>query len=253
MEQRAVLTSVRLEREDHSLALVRRAQMGDQTARDAVVTANLALVRSLVGRFAGTGYDLDDLFQIGCLGLLKAVDRFDFSYDVRFSTYAVPMILGEIRRHLRDDGLVRVSRSTKALAYSARKAREALTGTLGREPTVAEISEAIGAPREEVVAALEASRPVNSIHETIHEGDGDPIFVLDRIAALDPGEEEWAERAVLRQGLASLPDRERRILALRFFRGKTQSEVAEMVGVSQVQVSRIERRALEMLRVYIGE
>lgn len=239
--------------EDPSLALIRRAQRGDQAARDAVVTSNLALVRSLVGRFADSGYELDDLFQIGCVGLLKAIDRFDFSYDVRFSTYAVPMILGEIRRHLRDDGLVRVSRSTKALAQAARKAREALTGALGREPTVTEISEAIGASREDVVVALEASRPVNSIHETVYEGDGDPILVLDCLSAKDPGEEEWVERAALRQGLASLPERERKILALRYFRGKTQSEAAEVVGISQVQVSRIERRALQMLRGYVGE
>lgn len=233
--------------------LVRQAQAGDKAARDRLVEANLRLVRSLVTRFASTSADLDDLFQLGCIGLLKAVDRFDLSYDVRFSTYAVPLILGEIRRHLRDDGPMRVSRSLKQLAQQARRAREKLSGSLGREPTIAEIAAECGVSTEEVVEALDGARPPASIHQTVHESDGDPIYLLDQLASEEGQREgQWLDRVALREGLSQLPEREQMVILLRFFRDKTQAEVAEVLGCSQVQVSRLERRALEQIRNFMS-
>lgn len=230
--------------------LIARAKQGDKEARDALVEANLKLVRSITARFSASGRDPDDLFQLGCIGLLKAVDRFDLQYDVRFSTYAVPMILGEIRRHLRDDGPLRVSRSLKALAQQAYRAQEDLTKAMGREPTLAELAGSLGAPVEEVVAALEGARPPASIQEPIYEGDGDPIFLGDHLADAET-EPRWVDRVALGEAMARLGDRERRVLFLRYFRDKTQVEVARILGISQVQVSRIERRALLRVRDYL--
>jgi len=232
--------------------LVRRAQNGDKGARDRLVEANLRLVRSLVGRFASTSADPEDLFQLGCIGLLKAVDRFDLSYEVRFSTYAVPLILGEIRRHLRDDGPMRVSRGLKQLAQQARKAREKLVGDLGREPTVPELAAAVGAPPEDVLEALDGVRAPASIHQTVHEGDGEPIYLLDQLAATEVREGQWVDRVALREGLKQLEPREQMVILLRFFRDKTQTEVASILGCSQVQVSRLERRALERIRHFMS-
>ncbi|HWI52508.1 MAG TPA: RNA polymerase sporulation sigma factor SigF [Symbiobacteriaceae bacterium] len=233
-------------------ALIGRAQNGDKTARDELVEANLRLVRSLVSRFANTSADPEDLYQLGCIGLLKAVDRFDLSYDVRFSTYAVPLILGEIRRHLRDDGPLRVSRGLKQLAQQARRTQEKLAGDLGREPTVAEIAGALGVAPEEVVEALDGARAPTSIHQTVHEGEGDPIYLLDQLSADgDAREGQWLDHVALREGLSKLEPREQMIIMLRFFRDKTQTEVAEIMGCSQVQVSRLERRALEHIRRFM--
>lgn len=233
--------------------LVRRAQNGDRAARDRLVEANLRLVRSLVARFAGTTADPEDLYQLGCIGLLKAVDRFDLAYDVRFSTYAVPLILGEIRRHLRDDGPMRVSRSLKQLAVQARKAQEKLAADLGREPTVAEVAQALGVEVEEVVSALDGARAPASIHQTVHEGDGDPIYLLDQLASGEEGRESLlVDRVALREGLSQLEPREQAVILLRFFRDKTQTEVATILGCSQVQVSRLERRALEQIRRFMS-
>ncbi|HWI61643.1 MAG TPA: RNA polymerase sporulation sigma factor SigF [Symbiobacteriaceae bacterium] len=232
--------------------LIGRAQQGDKTARDQLVEANLRLVRSLVSRFASTSADPEDLFQLGCIGLLKAVDRFDLSYDVRFSTYAVPLILGEIRRYLRDDGPMRVSRGLKQLAQQARKAQEKLAGDLGREPTVAEVAAALGVEPEEVVEAMEGARAPASIHQTVHEGDGDPIYLLDQLTTdSDPREGQWLDHVALREGLSQLEPREQMVIILRFFRDKTQTEVATILGCSQVQVSRIERKALERIRTFM--
>lgn len=235
---------------DHVVrALVERAQSGDREARDQLVEANLRLVRSLATRFASTGSDPEDLFQLGCIGLLKAVDRFDLSYEVRFSTYAVPLILGEIRRHLRDDGPLRVSRGLKQLAHQARRARETLANQFGRDPTVAEIAHLLGSSAEEILEALDGARAPTSIHQTIHQGDGDPIYLLDQLAADDSTREGmWLDRVALREGLLRLGPREQRIILLRFFRDKTQTEVAAILGCSQVQVSRLERRALDQIR-----
>ncbi|BDG59957.1 RNA polymerase sporulation sigma factor SigF [Caldinitratiruptor microaerophilus] len=230
--------------------LIARAQRGDREARSRLVEANLKLVRSIAGRFAASGRDPEDLFQLGCIGLLKAVDRFDLHYDVRFSTYAVPMILGEIRRHLRDDGPLRVSRSLKALAQQVYRVQDDLSKELGREPTVAELAARLGVPVEEIVAALEGSRPPASIQEPIHEGDGDPIFLGDQLTEGDV-EPAWLDRVALREGIRRLPEREREVLLLRYFRDKTQVEVARLLGISQVQVSRLERRALAQVRRYL--
>lgn len=233
--------------------LVRQAQSGDRTARDRLVEANLRLVRSLVGRFATTSADPEDLFQLGCIGLLKAVDRFDLTYDVRFSTYAVPLILGEIRRHLRDDGPLRVSRGLKQLAQQVRRSQERLAGELGREPTIPEIAQALGVSPEEVVDALDGARAPASIHQTVHEGEGDPIYLLDQIASAEEGREgQWVDRVALREGLSHLEPREQMVIMLRFFRDKTQTEVAAILGCSQVQVSRLERRALERIRSFMS-
>lgn len=233
--------------------LVRRAQDGEREARERLVEGNLRLVRSLVGRFSAASADPEDLFQLGCIGLLKAIDRFDLSYDVRFSTYAVPLILGEIRRHLRDDGPVRVSRSLKQLAQQARKAREKLSGDLGRDPTVAEVARELGVSPEEVVEAMDGARPPASIHQTVHEGDGDPIYLIDQLAAENGSREGfWLDRVALREGLDRLEPRERMVILYRFFRDKTQTEVASILGCSQVQVSRLERRALERIRQFVS-
>ncbi|MFZ5817430.1 MAG: RNA polymerase sporulation sigma factor SigF [Bacillota bacterium] len=233
--------------------LVARAQGGDREARDRLVEGNLRLVRSLVSRFGSTSADPEDLFQLGCIGLLKAIDRFDLSFEVRFSTYAVPLILGEIRRHLRDDGPVRVSRGLKQLAQQARKAREKLASELGRDATIAEVARELGVRPEEVIEAMDGARPPASIHQTIHEGDGEPIYLLDQLAAED-GQREglWLDRVALRESLERLEPRERMVILLRFFRDKTQTEVAAILGCSQVQVSRIERRALERIREFVS-
>lgn len=239
--------------DDTVRALIERAQNGDQEAREEVVQGNLRLVHSLVARFAAAGQEAEDLFQIGCIGLLKAVDRFDLSYDVRFSTYAVPLILGEIRRHLRDDGPLRVSRSLKVLAMQARKATEGLRADLGREPAVSEVAAQLGVSVDELVEALEGVRPPASIHQQVHEGEGDPIFLLDKLcAASEGGEGRWIDRVALRDGLSRLDPRERTVIMLRFFRDRTQAEVASLLGVSQVQISRLERRALEQIRQFLS-
>lgn len=233
--------------------LVMRAQRGDKSARDRLVEANLRLVRSLAARFASTSADAEDLFQLGCIGLLKAVDRFDLSFNVRFSTYAVPLILGEIRRYLRDDGPLRVSRTLKQLAQHVRRAREKLAGQLGRDVTVAELARELNVAPEEVVQALDGARPPASIHQTVYEGDGDPIYLLDQLAGGDGHREgQWLDRVALREGLSKLEEREQRVILLRFFRDMTQSEVASILGCSQVQVSRLERRALEQIRRYMS-
>lgn len=233
--------------------LIKRAQSGDEGAREEIVHGNLRLVRSLVTRFATGGQDAEDLFQLGCIGLLKAVDRFDLTYDNRFSTYAVPLILGEIRRHLRDDGPIRVSRSLKLLAQQAKRAAERLQADLGREPSIAELAGAVGVSPEELVEALEGVRAPASIHQTILEHEGDPIFLMDKLSSPAEGSEgQWVDRVALRDGLSQLGDRERAVIMLRFFRDKTQAEVAGIIGVSQVQVSRLERKALEQIRQFIS-
>lgn len=233
--------------------LVRRAQSGEKSARDRLVEANLRLVRSLASRFGSTSADPDDLFQLGCIGLLKAVDRFDLSYEVRFSTYAVPLILGEIRRHLRDDGPLRVSRGLKHLAHQARKTRERLAAERGQDPTIADIARELGVPPEDVVAAMDGVRAPASFHQTVHEGDGDPIYLLDQLASEDSNREgHLLDRVALREGLACLEPREQSVIMLRFFRDMTQTEVAGLLGCSQVQVSRLERRALERIRSHMS-
>lgn len=228
--------------------LLKRAQNGDTQARERLVNCNLKLVFNLVRRFQNRGYDLEDLFQIGCIGLMKAIDKFDLNYDVRFSTYAVPMIVGEIRRFLRDDNPVKVSRSVKETAYRIQQIREHLTGRLGREPAIGEVAAELGIPREEVVTALEAAQAPASIYETLHQDDGDPIFLLDQLSDLDGSEVPWLDRIAINQLLESLPERDRKIITWRFFEDRTQADIARRLGLSQVQVSRLERQALKKLK-----
>lgn len=232
--------------------LLHRAQKGDVYARERLVNCNLKLVFNLVKRFQNRGYELEDLFQIGCIGLMKAIDKFDLSYDVRFSTYAVPMIVGEIRRFLRDDSPVKVSRSVKETAYKIQQARERLTGKLSREPSIGEIAAEIGLSREEVVTALEAAQAPTSIYETLHQDDGDPIYLLDQLKGEDNVDIPWLDRIAVKELLSSLPERDRKILMWRFFEDKTQADIARRLGLSQVQVSRLERQALKKLKDLIN-
>lgn len=231
--------------------LIALSHAGDTAARDMLVRSNVRLVWSVVQRFANRGYELEDLFQIGCIGLIKSIDKFDLSYDVKFSTYAVPMIIGEIQRHLRDDGTLKVSRSLKEMANKIRKARDELSKQLGRQPTVGELAEAVGVPPEEIVFAQEANKPLYSIHETVFENDGDPITLMDQIA--DDTQEKWFDKMALLQAIENLTERERLIVFLRYFRDQTQSEVASRLGISQVQVSRLEKKILSRIKSQIAQ
>lgn len=231
--------------------LIAKSQAGDTKARDLIVSKNTRLVWSVVQRFLNRGYEADDLFQIGCIGLIKSVDKFDLSYDVKFSTYAVPMIIGEIQRFLRDDGSVKVSRSIKELGHKIRKAKDDLSKALGRSPTVNEIAEQLGISPEEVVFAGEANKTLSSIHETVYENDGDPITLLDQIA--DQSETKWFDKIALTEAIRHLEDRERLIVYLRYYKDQTQSEVAERLGISQVQVSRLEKKILQQIKMHMEE
>ncbi|MGM0874068.1 MAG: RNA polymerase sporulation sigma factor SigF [Bacillota bacterium] len=232
---------------DHEVKeLIRRSQEGDQEARDLIIQKNMRLVWSVVQRFLNRGYEPDDLFQIGSIGLLKSVDKFDLSYDVRFSTYAVPMIIGEIQRFIRDDGTVKVSRSLKELGNKIRRARDELSKTMGKVPTVTEIANYLDISPEDVVLAQEAVRAPSSIHETVYENDGDPITLLDQIA--DNTETKWFDKIVLKDAIRDLDERERLIVYLRYYKDQTQSEVADRLGISQVQVSRLEKKILQQMK-----
>ncbi|MCL6631259.1 MAG: RNA polymerase sporulation sigma factor SigF [Alicyclobacillus herbarius] len=226
--------------------LIQQSQQGDLVARDELVLSNQRLVWAVVQRFLGRGYEADDLFQIGVIGLMKAVDKFDLNYDVKFSTYAVPMIIGEIQRFLRDDSTVKVSRSLKETARHIRRTRDELAKRLGRQPQITEIANELGLDPAEVVFAQEALRAPTSIHETVFENDGDPIYLMDQIA--DEESTAWFDRIALHEVLGRLPERERLIVYLRFFKDKTQSDVASVLGISQVQVSRLEKRILRTIR-----
>ena len=233
---------------DHTIALIRKSHDGDKEAREKLVEENVGLVWCVVKRFCGRGVEAEDLFQIGSIGLLKAIDKFDLSYDVKFSTYAVPMISGEIKRFLRDDGMIKVSRSLKELAYKSQQAREKLTASLGREPTVEELSEELGVDKEELVQAMEAGGEVDSLYRPIHQKEGSEIRLLDKIEEKEKREDKILDLLVLRQLLETLDGRERQLIYLRYFADKTQSEVGKIMGISQVQVSRMEKKILENLR-----
>ncbi|WP_027417238.1 RNA polymerase sporulation sigma factor SigF [Aneurinibacillus terranovensis] len=226
--------------------LLAASQAGDVTARDTLVNSNIRLVWSVVQRFMNRGYEADDLFQIGSIGLLKAIDKFDLNYDVKFSTYAVPMIIGEIQRFLRDDGTVKVSRSLKETAHKVRRMKEELSKSLGRLPTVSEVADALAITPEEVVYAQEANRAPSSIHETVFENDGDPITLMDQIA--DKEEDRWFDQLALREAINKLTEREQLIVYLRYYKDQTQSEVADRLGISQVQVSRLEKKILRTMK-----
>ncbi|WP_077621671.1 RNA polymerase sporulation sigma factor SigF [Sediminibacillus massiliensis] len=229
--------------------LINSSQNGDQSARDMLVEKNVKLVWSVVQRFINRGYDPDDLFQIGCIGLLKSIDKFDLKYEVRFSTYAVPMIIGEIQRFIRDDGSVKVSRSLKETGNKIRRKKDELTKKLGRAPTVNEIAEELELSPEDVVHAQEAAKLPHSIHETVYENDGDPITLLDQIADQDT---KWFDKIALQDAIRNLEKRERLIVYLRYYKDQTQAEVAERLGISQVQVSRLEKKILRYIKDQIG-
>lgn len=238
-------------KEGEKAELLRRIKQGDEDARTAFVNGNLKLVLSVVQRFSNRGEDPDDLFQIGCIGLIKAIDNFDLSQEVKFSTYAVPMIIGEIRRYLRDNNPIRVSRSMRDTAYKALGAKERLTATLQREPTVEEIAKELGMKREEVVIALEAIVDPVSLFDSVYNDDSDTIYLMDQVWDTHETESNWVEEISLRQAVARLSDREKRILSLRFYAGKTQTEVAAEIGISQAQVSRLEKNALTEIKKYL--
>ncbi len=228
--------------------LLRLACGGDRQARDELVSGNLGLVWSVVRRFTGRGHDAEDLFQIGCIGLIKAIDRFDMEYEVQFSTYAVPMITGEIRRFLRDDGMIRVSRSARELAVRVGVARQKLAGSLLREPTLSEIAREVGASPEEVAASLEAAAEVESLYQSAPGAEDSNLCLLDRLPDERDAQESMINRLLLTQVMSQLSESEREIIMRRYFENQTQTKVAGDLGISQVQVSRLERRILRRMR-----
>ena len=233
--------------EDEKRRLLVRVRAGDRKAREQMVEGNLRLVLSVVQRFAQRGENLDDLFQVGCIGLIKAIDNFDPAQPVRFSTYGVPMIIGEIRRFLRDNNSLRVSRSLRDAAYRAMQSRETLEKQLGREPTMDEIAAAAGLSRREVTAALESVVEPVSLEEPVYADGGDAMYVIDQVRDPD-GEDSWISGLQFRETVASLTPREKRIMELRYLKGETQMEVAREIGISQAQVSRLEKAALDQFR-----
>jgi RNA polymerase sporulation-specific sigma factor len=226
-------------------------QAGNQEAREKLIQGNLRLVLSVIQRFSNRGEFVDDLFQVGCIGLIKAIDNFDLGQNVRFSTYAVPMIIGEIRRYLRDNNPVRVSRSLRDIAYKALQVRERLVSDNSAEPTVMQIAQELELPREEVVFALDAIQDPVSLFEPIYNDGGDPILVMDQISDDKNTDDLWLEEISIREAMKKLNEREKHIVSLRFFAGKTQMEVADEIGISQAQVSRLEKAALKQLKKYI--
>ena len=232
--------------------LLRLAHEGDREARDRLVMDNVGLVWSIVRHFGGRGYEMEDLFQIGCVGLLKAIDKFNLDFEVKFSTYAVPMITGEIKRFLRDDGMIKVSRSVKELGIRVRSARETMTGELGREPTLMELSERIKVSREEIAASIEAGAEVESLYKNVGNGEEQNFCLMDRLCDEHEEQEQVLNRIVLRQMLAQLSDKERDIIIRRYFENQTQSRIAADLGISQVQVSRLEKKILKQMREYLS-
>ena len=234
-----------------SKELLSKIKSGDTQARETFIKGNLRLVLSIVQRFNQSGENLDDLFQIGCIGMIKAIDNFDMSLNVQFSTYAVPMIIGEIRRFLRDNNAIRVSRSLKDTAYKAIYARENLTRMNAKEPTITEIATEIGISKEDIVYALDAIQNPMSLYEPVYTEGGDTLYVMDQISDKKSREENWVENISLSEAMKRLNERENEIITLRFFEGKTQMEVAEYIGISQAQVSRLEKNALAVMKKYL--
>lgn len=236
---------------DEKEELFRRIQSGDKEARELYIKGNLRLVLSIIQRFSSSNENVDDLFQIGCIGLMKAIDHFDLSQNVRFSTYAVPMIIGEIKRYLRDNNAVRVSRSLRDVAYKAIYTKEELMKKENREPTVAEIAEILGVESEDVIFALDAIQHPVSLYEPVYSEGGDTLYIMDQISDKKNKEENWVEEISLKAAISRLPERENNIIKLRYFEGKTQMEVAEEIQISQAQVSRLEKAALKNMRNYL--
>ena len=252
MQNRVVISGVDTSKlpilsNDEKNELLRRIKAGDKKAKDQFVEGNLRLVLSIVQRFAGRDECMDDLFQVGCIGLIKSIDNFDLSLGLRFSTYGVPMILGEIRRYLRDNNMVRVSRATRDLAYRALAAKERLSNQKNREPTVSEIAKEVGVRKEEVVMALDAIVDPISLFEPVYSDGNDAIYVMDQVGD-GRGGDDWIDELLIKDAINKLPDREKNIIELRFLEGKTQMEVAQEVGISQAQVSRLEKGAIDRIK-----
>lgn len=242
-----------INRDNDTINLIRRTKAGDKQAQAILVESNMGLVWSVVKRFYNRGYEAEDLFQIGCIGLIKAIDKFDYSFDVKLSTYAVPMIIGEIKRFIRDDGMIKVSRSLKETANKARITKEIVGKELGREPSIGEISERINIAPEDIVMALEASYTPESLYSAIGDGENSPIMLIDRLNdEYNSNENKLVDRIALRQVLQTLKPRERQIIILRYFKEKTQVQIAKMLKISQVQVSRIEKKILEEIKIKIN-
>ncbi|MNO92826.1 RNA polymerase sigma-F factor [compost metagenome] len=231
--------------------LLLKMKAGDDSAREIFIKGNLRLVLSVIQRFNNRGENVDDLFQVGCIGLMKAIDNFDLSQNVKFSTYAVPMIIGEIRRYLRDNNSIRVSRSLRHIAYRALLVRDRLINEDNKEPTISQIAKELDLPREEVVFALDAIQDPVSLFEPIYHDGGDAIFVMDQISDSKNGDDSWLENISIKEAMKKLNEREKLILTLRFFNGRTQMEVADEIGISQAQVSRLEKTALKHMRKYV--
>lgn len=236
--------------ENEKMQLLKRMHAGDRKAREELVNGNLRLVLSVIQRFTQRGENLDDLFQVGCIGLIKSIDNFDISQNVRFSTYAVPMIIGEIRRYLRDNNAIRISRSVRDTAYRAMQVKERLTTEKLRDPTVEEIARELDLPKEEVVMALEAIVDPVSLYEPVYSDGGDTIYVMDQVGDHND-DKNWLDEIALKEAIRSLSNREKRILNLRFFKGMTQVEVSNEIGISQAQVSRLEKGALDRIKKQI--
>ena len=239
---------LRVLKNEEMVELLRRTREGDEAAREEMIAGNLRLVLSVIQRFSGRGENADDLFQVGCIGLIKAIDNFDPSQNVRFSTYGVPMIVGEIRRYLRDNSAVRVSRSVRDTAYKVLQAKERYLAEHQKEPTVEELAAMLEIRREDVVLALDAVVEPISLYEPVYSDSGDTVCVMDQVKDGRNTDESWLERLALKEAIARLGERERRILDLRFFQGKTQMEVSAEVGISQAQVSRLEKNAIQQIR-----
>lgn len=240
-------SSLKVLKEDKKLELIKKAHNGDRNARDEMIQGNLKLVLSVIQRFSNRGEPLDDLFQVGCMGLIKAIDNFNTDLQVRFSTYAVPMIIGEVRRYLRDNNSVRVSRSLRDTAYKAIQAREKLSNELNREPRVEEIAKELEMSKEDVVIALEAIVEPVSLYEPVYNEGGDAIYVMDQIGDRNTPD-SWMDEIMIKDSIKKLSQREKNILNLRFMLGKTQTEVAKEIGISQAQVSRLEKSALKRIK-----
>lgn len=233
---------------DHTLALIGRAHQGDKEARDTLFEENTGLIYSVARRFLGRGVEMEDLFQIGSIGLLKAVDKFDPAFEVRFSTYAIPMILGELKRFFRDDGMIKVSRSIKENQHRVYLVREKIEKELGREPSLKEIAEMLGMPPEEVAMTLDSAAEVESLYRTVYQSEGTDISLIDKIPEKENAEEHLLNRIFLEEILGKLESSDRKLIYMRYFQDMTQTQVAERLGVSQVQVSRMEKRILKKLR-----
>jgi len=233
---------------DRTLELIKLAKSGDQLAIETLVEENIGLVWSIVKKFLGRGYEGEDLFQIGSIGLLKCIQKFDDAYEVKFSTYAVPMIMGEIKRFLRDDGMIKVSRPLKEMAIKAKYKQEELMQKTGKTPTISEIATALEVDAEDLVMAMEAGREVESLYSTIYQGDGSPIYLIDKLDQKPAETKDITDIIALKEIISKLNEKEQKIIMLRYFEEKTQTEVAKEIGVSQVQVSRIEKKVLKNLR-----